>query len=182
MPDAARPGLRHRVIHYRAGPTLSRERAAARISAYVYGNIIAFAALVPQTTSDVEHGHALGKVLGLTASTALAHMFAEIVAGGVKADDPVSLAETRQELRDSLPIVTSAVFVCVMLAAAWAGWLPARAALIISDVYLLVRMMLIPFVVERLRSTKPSARTVVTGIVAAGAAAGIALLKVLVSH
>ncbi|MEU4690897.1 hypothetical protein [Actinoplanes sp. NPDC023714] len=57
------PTLRDRILRYRADPGLSRDQAAARISAYVYGNIIVFATMVPLGVADLSHGHGALPVL-----------------------------------------------------------------------------------------------------------------------
>ncbi|MCO8271639.1 hypothetical protein M1L60_13665 [Actinoplanes sp. TRM 88003] len=176
------PNLRDRVVRYRADGDLSGERAAARISAYLYGNIIVFATLVPLTDEDAAHGHALTLVLGVAVSTYLAHVFSEIVGHNARAGAPMTRHEIRHELRDSQPVVSSAVLPCLLLAAAWAHWIEGSAATLISEIYLLVRMALVGFLVERLRSQKPSFRTLLAGLALAAVAAAISLLKAVLGH
>ncbi|MBB5628061.1 hypothetical protein [Sphaerisporangium krabiense] len=174
--------LRERVVHYRASKALPREQAAARISAYVYGNIIIFAAIVPMTRDDVAHGHALQLVSGVAFSTFLAHVFAELIGHNARSDDTPTRAVIRHELRDAGPIATTAFVPCLLMAAAWAGWLPGMTAIVASDVYLLLRLALVGLIVERLRSSRASARTLLAGPALAAVAAAIALLKVTVGH
>ncbi|MBL7255758.1 hypothetical protein [Paractinoplanes lichenicola] len=174
--------LRDRVVRYRADENISGERAAARISAYLYGNIIVFATLVPLREEDAVHGHSLTLVLGVALSTYLAHVFAEIVGHNARAGEPMSRAAIWHELRDSQPIASSAIVPCLLLAAAWAGWIDGGRATWISEIYLLVRMALVGLLIERLRSEKPSFRTLLAGIALAVVAAGISLLKALLGH
>lgn len=173
---------RERIIRYRADRALTREQAAARISAYVYGNIILFAALVPMTEADAAHGHALQVLAGVAVSTLLAHVFAELIGHNVREEKPLTLGAIRHELRDAGPIATTATVPALLMAAAWAGWLPGVAAIAASDVYLLLRLAAIGLIVERLRSSRVSPRTLLAGIGLAAVAAAIALLKVTVSH
>ncbi|MEV6981929.1 hypothetical protein AB0M95_11810 [Sphaerisporangium sp. NPDC051017] len=175
-------GLRERIVHYRASRTLTREQAAARVSAYVYGNIILFAAIVPMTAKDAAHGHALQVVSGVAVSTFLAHVFAELIGHNARTDEGLTRAMIRHELRDAGPIATTAVVPCLLMAAAWAHWLPGMAAIGTSDVYLLLRLALIGLVVERLRSDRASMRTLLAGLALAAVAAAIALLKVALGH
>ncbi|WP_157545714.1 hypothetical protein [Hamadaea tsunoensis] len=182
-----RPGLRERVVRYRADPHLSREQAADRISAYVYGNILAFAAVVPLTEHTVASGKAVWAVLGVSVSTLLAHVFAELLGAGVlstpgEGDGTGERVAWTQELRNSTPIVTSATVPCLLLVAGWAGWLPATATVVASEIYLLVRIALVGLVVERLHTERSTARTLLAGLAAAAIAAGIAVLKAVVAH
>jgi hypothetical protein len=175
-------GLRKRIVRFRADPTLTREQAAARISAYVYGNIIVFATTVPLTADDLRHGHGTLLVLGVAASTFLAHVFAEVIGHNVRAEQPLTRAELWHELRDSLPVLTSGLIPAALLFAGGLGWLPDRAAVVTSDIYLFVRMALIGLMVERLRSARPSARTLLAGVMLAVAAAAISALKIALGH
>lgn len=100
---------------------LSPESAASRISAYVYGNILVLAALVPITTSPEYIGIAI--VIGTALSTFIAHVFAESVAQSVRSGAQLTRSERIEELRDSVPILSSAVLPCLVLATAWVGWL-----------------------------------------------------------
>ncbi|GIF21536.1 hypothetical protein BJ973_005019 [Actinoplanes tereljensis] len=174
--------LRERVVHYRTERDMTGEQAAARISAYLYGNIITFAALLPLAKSDIEHGHSIQLLLGVAVTTFLAHVFAEIVGHHARAGQAMTRAEIWHELRDSRPIATSALIPALLLAAAAADWLSPDAALFCSEGYLLVRLALVGFLVERLRSDRVSPRTLLSGLALAAVAAGIAFLKVLLGH
>jgi hypothetical protein len=174
--------LRDRIVRYRADPTLPPEQAAARISAYVYGNIIVFATTVPLAAAELHHGHGALLVLGVAASTYLAHVFAEIIGRSVRSAQSMTGTELWHELRDSLPVLTSGMVPAALLLAGGLGWPPERAAVVISEVYLLVRMALIGLVVERLRSPRLSAHTLMAGVMLAAAAAVISGIKIALSH
>jgi hypothetical protein len=176
------PGLRERIVRYRADPALPREEAAARTSAYVYGNILVFAAMLALTEEDVHHAHAVLVVLGAAACTFLAHVFSEVIGRGMRSDQAMTRADLLHELRDSNPIVTSALFPGLLLTLGALDWLPAGAVLIASDVYLFVRMALIGLIIERLRGGRASPRMLLAGLAIAVLAAAIALLKVTISH
>lgn len=167
---------------YRANRELTGEQAAARISAYVYGNIIVFATMVPLAGPDAAHGHGLQVVSGVAVSTFLAHVFADLVGHQAHGAAPLTRAEVRQELRNSGPVGTSALVPCLALAAAWAGWLSGPAAIVVAEVYLLARIALVGLAVERLRATRPSLWMLLAGPVLAAVAAAIAVLKVVLSH
>ncbi|MGI5157152.1 hypothetical protein [Microbispora sp. CA-102843] len=174
--------LRDRIVHFRANRTLTGERAAARISAFVYGNVIVFAAMVPLTEEDATRWHALQVVLGVAVSTFLAHVFAELVGHSSRADERLTRAEIWNELRDSRPIATTALVPSLLMAVASAGWLPGTTALIASEIYLLARIAIIGLVMERLRSRRSSMRALLAGLVLASTAAVITFLKVALGH
>ncbi len=171
-----------RVVGYHADRTLTGEQVAARISAYLYGNIIVFATLVPLDAESAEHGHALQLVAGVAASTYLAHVFAEIVGHHARAGAAMTRTEVVHELRDSLPIASSALVPALLFVGAWLGWYSVPTAVLISEGYLLIRLASIGLLVQRLRDVKPSLRTLRSGLLLGAVAAGIALLKVALGH
>ncbi|GAA1613365.1 hypothetical protein GCM10009828_046720 [Actinoplanes couchii] len=174
--------MRDRIIRYRADPALSREQAAARISAYVYGNILVFAATVPLTVDNLHHGHAALLVLGTAVSTCVAHVFADVVGHNVRSGEAMSRAHLWHELRDAFPIVTSGLIPVLLFVAGGQEWIPGRTAILLAEGYLLLRMALIGLLMERLRSKRASFRTMLSGFALAGAAAAISLLKVALGH
>lgn len=68
------------------GESLPAADAASRTSAYVYGNILVLAALVPLSIADVRSGTAVLIVLGTAVSTFFAHLFAETVGGSMRVE------------------------------------------------------------------------------------------------
>ncbi|BAL88090.1 hypothetical protein AMIS_28700 [Actinoplanes missouriensis 431] len=182
MGDGDPGDLRDRLVQYRANRRLPSAQAGARISAYVYGNIIAFASVVALKPADLGHGHALALVAGVTVSTFVAHVFADLVGSNADDDETMTGSALRHELRDSMPVVTSALVPCVLMGVGWAGWLNPRTVIAASAFYLMVRMALVGFVIERLRHRRPSPRTLVAGLALAVAAAAIGLLKTVLSH
>lgn len=177
-----RQGFRERVVRYRADPDLSREAAAARITAYVYGNILAFATLVPLTAEDVHHYHATLLLLGVAASTYLAHIFSDMIGNRVRDDEQPTRAHALHEMRNATPIITSAVVPAIVLALAALDRFTADHAILASEIYLFVRMALIGLLVQRLRAERPSGHNLIAGLLLAAAAGGIALVKVNLAH
>ena len=176
------PTVRDRIVRYHANPGLPREDAAARISAYVYGNILIFASILAMDESDVQHGSAVVVELGVAFSTFLAHVFSEVIGRHVRSGTPATRSDVLHELRDSFPIITSALIPCLLLTAGAADWLPVPTAITASEIYLFVRLALVGFVVERLLARRASPRTLLAGVLMAVIAAGIALLKVTLSY
>ncbi|MDR6319665.1 hypothetical protein [Actinoplanes couchii] len=170
------------IVRFRADPSLPREQAAARISAYVYGNIITFATIVPFTADTVRHGHAALVVLGVAASTYIAHVFAELV-GHRAHDRPPAPGGFVRGLRDALPIFSSALVPALFLLAGSRGSIEAGAAVTASEIYLLIRMSLVGLIIERLRpSDRARGWPVLSGVLLAAAAAAVSLIKAALGH
>lgn len=161
---------------------VSREAAAARISAYIYGNILIFAGMLTLREADVHRGRAAGIELGVALSTLLAHAFAEVVGRSVRSGTPATRSDVLHVVRDSAPIVTSALVPCLLLAAGALDWLSPPTVIITAEIYLFVRLALIGLVADRLRGHRRSPRTLLAGVVIALVAAGIAALKVATGH
>ncbi|NKY33456.1 hypothetical protein HGA13_10280 [Nocardia speluncae] len=159
---------------------LDRGKAASRISAYIYGNILVLAALVPIVTAEKHLGILV--VLGTALSTFIAHSFAETVARTVREHRTPTLADRLRELRNSVPILTSAVLPCVVLAAGWLDWLQPRTAQIIAELIILIRIGGIVFVIGRLRGQRPTRATAVAAVLLTLAATLVVIIKIALTH
>lgn len=159
---------------------LEHERAAARTSAYIYGNILALAALIPVMRSPETLGMAI--VIGTALSTYIAHTFAEGVGESIRADRTLTTAERIESLRDSVPILTSAVLPAVILATAWFGLLEPRTAQLIAEIVLILRIGSISYVISRLRGEKVGMSTHVVACALAVIATVIVVVKVVLTH
>ncbi len=135
--DSDANALLHGPLFSRRMP-LDRGNAASRISAYIYGNVLVLAALVPIVTGPKYVGIAI--VLGTALSTFVAHVFAEAVGHTVRQGTPLTRAEKLAELRNSVPILSSAVLPCVILGIGWLGWLEPRTAQLLAEVAVLARI------------------------------------------
>jgi hypothetical protein len=161
-----------------AGRTrLTREDAASRITAYVYGNIVALATIAPMTVDAAESGQGLLYLLATAFSTFLAHTFAESIGRRARSDHRLTADAIRAELRDSMPVLTSSLIPAALLAGAWVTDMPGLMAEIIAIAYLVIRLALLGPVVSRLRGERPSLRTFVAGVALAVVGIGIALVK-----
>jgi hypothetical protein len=117
-------GWYRHVVSRPRGP-LPPERAASRLSAYVYGNILALGPVAFATARTIDDGAAAALVVGTGATTFLAHIFAHFVAHATVAGHEPSRADQRQhaaeELRDAVPIASSAFAPAVLLMLGWLG-------------------------------------------------------------
>ncbi len=170
----------HRPLLSRRVP-LDRENAAARISAYVYGNILILAALIPITVARSD-SRVVAIVAGTAISTFLAHIFAESVGKSVRSGEQLSTRERLAEVRDSLPVLSSAVVPILVLATAYVGWLEPFTAQVIAEVTILIRIASMVFVITRLRGQRPSGSTLLAAAVLAIAATAVVVLKVVLTH
>jgi len=174
-------GLRDRIVRYRAEEALPAADMSARIAAYIYGNIIIFAALVPMDAEKIEHGHALSVSVGATVTTFLAHLLAELVGTSAVTDEP-DHSLLGHELRNSLPIISTAMVPCLLLAAATWDLLSADTALLVAQLYLIIRIAIVGLVIERLRSTRISGRGLLAGVALALVAGAVVAAKAYLGH
>lgn len=199
------------ILTRRRGDPLRPDRAASRLSAYVYGNTMVLAALVTASAHAVENGEAVWLVLGTGLTTYIAHVFADLVAGSsipeahghdthadgsqapdtraptIQASGPdrpgdAARAHVRHELRDATPIISSAILPAIALALGWADVLPTAWAHGIAGAVVVLRIASVPIVVERVRGNEVSVKVIVAGIGTAALAAVVVVLKVLLAH
>ncbi len=176
-PGPAEPGRArrpdHRTWYHRREP-LGPHEASRRLSAYVYGNILILAALVPfQEDTDVRH--AMVVVIGTALSTFIAHAFSEFLGG----DGPV---HPRALLRESLPILTTALVPLLLLLISRVGRLEASTAVLVAELVIIGRIASTGMVAARLRDEKSRLRILLSGIIVGGIALLIVLLKVALTH
>ena len=153
---------------------LPLEDAQHRITAFLYGNIIVLAALVPIGLHEVTVGD-VGSVLGIAASTFLAHVFANAVTS------TWSRESLRRELRDSAPILTSGVVPALLLATVLLG-VPSLTAVLLSELLLVVRLALLGLLVARLHGTTAPGAAVRAGLGIALVALVIVVVKSVLTH
>ena len=158
------------------------------MSAYVYGTLLALAAVVVVDPHAIEDGSAVLVVLGTTATTFLAHVFAEIVAYRAIGDvadertDHVRARAAADELRDALPIASSGALPAFFLALGWLGALSATWAYALAGAGPIVRIALAEVAIQRLQDRPMTLRVLVGALVTAAVATAIVAIKVLVAH
>ncbi|MEV0355507.1 hypothetical protein AB0H71_05515 [Nocardia sp. NPDC050697] len=171
--------LLHRPL-FASGLPLERDRAAARVSAYVYGNVLILAALIPIPVSPGHVGILI--VVGVALSTFVAHAFAESIGQGIRENRTLTAADRRAELRDSLPILTAAVLPCAVLACAWLGWLEPRTAQLLAEGTVLARIGGTAFVVRRVEGRRPQRSTLIQALLVTAVATAVVVVKVILTH
>ena len=171
--------LIHRPLFARRAP-LDADNAASRISAYIYGNILVLAALVPIVTGEKYVGILV--VLGTAISTFVAHAFAEMVGHSVREGTTFGPDDRRREVRNSMPILSSAVLPCVILAIGWIGWLAPSTAQLLAEIAVVIRIGGIVFVIDRLKGARPSRTSMWIALGLTVLAVIVVLVKVILTH
>lgn len=166
-------GARSRRWYQRRTPLGSHE-ASRRLSAYVYGNILILAALVP-FQEETAAGHAIVVVIGTALSTFIAHAFSEYLGG----DGSV---HPRALVRESMPILTTALVPLLLLWLTRVTALPMPRAVVIAEIVLIGRIASTGMVAARLRDEKSHLRIMLAGVLVAAVALGIVVLKVALTH
>lgn len=166
----------------RFGRDLSRAEAASRITAFVYGNILVIAALVALHPDDLNGPKGVSYVVGTAVSTFLAHFIAESVGYRVRTDSQPHRSEVVHELRDAMPIISSATLPAVLMVTALLGWLNTSTALQLAILATVGRLGLLVWVVSRLRGEQPSWRTFRSGLLLAVVCLIVAALKWWLTH
>lgn len=186
------PGFLTALTRREGGRLLSPERAARRVSAFAYGNILVLSVVVVSESHAVENRQAAWLVLGTTVSTFFAHVFAEWLSHGITARRPgetegpePSKMDVPAALRDALPIITSGTLPFIILVIGSfeviALFDPPGAQLCAAAI-IIVRIGFLGLVVERLQSSKVSWRTIASGVGVAAVAAVITVVKVVLTH
>lgn len=155
---------------------LDPKDASQRISAFLYGNILALAALVTVLSDEELTVRAVWVVLGTTVSTYVAHVVAE----GIGHDLPWS--RWPHLMRESWPILTSGVAPALVLGAGLIGMLPVAVAVLLAPSVVLVRLALTGVLVARLRGDASSLRVVLTGVGVAVVGLLVVSLKLWLTH
>jgi hypothetical protein len=157
------------------------EDYASRISAYVYGNILVLTALIP-LNNDTTLTRAGFIVIGTSLSTFVAHAFAESVGRSARSGRQLTTTERVQELRDSVPVLTSGFVPAVVVGMGGLGWIEIGTALLLAEIWVVTRIASITFVITRLRGERPNTHTLVGSLVLGAIAVAIVAVKLFLTH
>ena len=156
------------------------ERARARVSAYVYGNILVLGAVATATPHTLHNGHAALVVVATTVTTYAAHVLAHAVGRSVgEEEDPETNAE---ELRDAMPIITSGSVPTLLLVLAWLTDYDGRLLQLVAAGVVVLRLAGIGHLVSHLSGRPVDRRSRWVGLVVAGISAVIVVFKVWLLH
>jgi hypothetical protein len=168
----------------REGPheDLSREEAANRITAFVYGNILVITALVALHPDDLAGPKGVAYVVGTTLSTFVAHVVAESVGFRVRTDVRPERSFVVHGLRDAVPILTSATLPTVLMITAVLERVSTTTALQLAIAATVVRLAGLGWVVGHVRGERSSWRALVSGFALAAVCVAAAVLKWWLTH
>jgi hypothetical protein len=162
-------------------PILTLAQASARITAYVYGNIVVLGALLSMTPDAAVSTAGALTIVAAGVSTFIAHSFAEMMGHRVAHGSRSVVRAALTAMRGSLPIVSSAIVPIGLLAiGGWLGW-PNAPVHLAAALFICARIGLIGATAERFRGRPSSRRFVIVGIVIGASAAAVAIAKVLVA-
>ena len=156
--------------------------AASRTEAYVYGNVLVLAVLVPLSTVELSSGAGVLIVLGTAISTFLAHLFASAVGASMRVGQRLGWAELRHHVRDAVPILTSGLVPAALLVLAWLDAGSQNVVLITAELLLIVRIGGTGIVAGRLRGERSSLRLLLTGVGLSLVGVVVVAIKVVLAH
>ncbi|WP_051637014.1 hypothetical protein [Rhodococcus sp. UNC363MFTsu5.1] len=159
---------------------LDVEDSASRISAYVYGNILVLTALIPLNNASTTHAALV--VVGTSLSTFVAHAFAESVGRSARIGRPLTTAEHLEELRDSVPILTSGLVPAAVVGLSALGAFEQQTALLLAELWVVSRIAGLGIVITRLRGEKLSRRSLRACFVLAFVAIAVVAVKLFLTH
>ncbi len=90
--------------------------------------------------------------------------------------------EILDELRDAVPIMSSAIWPAIILALGYHDLIPTQVAQLVSGCVIVIRIASVPIVTERVRGNRLDMRMLIAGLIAAGLAAVIVMLKTFLGH
>lgn len=165
-----------------SGEPLTVERQRLRVAAYIYGNILVLAAIAVATGSSIDSGYATLVVAVTTVTTFLAHVIAQNVGQQLGREPGAHRPHALQELRDALPILFSGIVPAAILILGDIELISSEFAQLGAALWVVGRLSLMGFLVERLSGRRPTWRTLSGGIGLAMACAAIVVVKVLFAH
>ena len=160
---------------------LPRDRAAARISAYVYGNILVLGAVAVARPEDVEDLQAVTIVLGTALTTYAAHVLAHLVGGSVTSDSDGGHHD-RDALRDAAPILTSAIAPALVLLVGPSLDVPVPVVHALAAASVVLRLAGMRFLIDRVVGRRPGWTSLGGGLWLAVVSSVIVALKLVLTH
>jgi TRAP-type C4-dicarboxylate transport system permease small subunit len=156
---------------------------ARRVSAFLYGNILVLSALVVLPPEALQTTRGFVYVLGVAFSTFVAHVMSDLFAHLLRHPDGEGLAaKLPGDLRDAVPIASSAMPATVVLVAAWLGWIQADLAWAIAIGVTLVPLSLLGPIAAWIAREPFSLWPLSAGVLLALLIGVIALLKAVLTH
>jgi hypothetical protein len=164
-------------------PDLSVERARSRVGAYVYGNILALAAIVATSPERIADWSAVVIVVATSATTFFAHVVAHNIGQAIgRTHDDDARLRLAQQTRDAVPIVSSGAVPAALLALGAVGWLPPGLSQLLAWAFVVVRLASTGIVVRRISGSASPFAGLWSGFGLAAIGVVIAVLEVVLTH
>ena len=157
---------------------LPSDDAARRVSAWIYGTVLALAGLTLVTPQMSDEGGGAAVLVGIGVGTLLAHIFADLIGEEVRERRKLTHDERREVLRDLLPVLTGMLPPAALLAL---GTLPSVSGpwmLGLAFAITLLRLPLVAVIVAARTGRHP----LWSLFVVSGLGILIVVVKVLISH
>jgi hypothetical protein len=167
--------LRRRIV-------LAVGRARARVTAYVYGNILVLAAVAGAGEQSIDSGSAVVLVLATAVTTYLAHVVALSVGSRLGRPDGPRSEHLRQELRDAAPIITSGLLPAALLLLGYLDVIASEWTQLLAAAWVVVRLAGIGIQVERVSGAPAPRSAFWSGVTLAVVSAVVVTLKVMFAH
>jgi hypothetical protein len=152
--------------------------AARRVSAWIYGTVLAIAGLTLVTPEMSDEGGGAAILIGIGLGTLVAHIFADLIGEEVRERRKLTNDERRAILRDLLPVLTGMLPPAALLAL---GTLPSVSGpwmLALAFAVTLLRLPLIAVIVAARTGRHP----VWSLFIVCGLGVIVVVIKVLFSH
>jgi hypothetical protein len=174
--------LEHSITSSRFVPgwvlALPSEDAARRVSAWIYGTVLALAGLALVTPEMSDEGGGAALLIGIGLGTLLAHIFADFIGEEVRERRRLTSAERRELLRDLLPVLTGMLPPAVLLAI---GTLPSVSGPWMLGLAFAVTLLRLPLVAV-IVAARTGRRPLWSLFFVSGLGVLIVVVKVLISH
>jgi hypothetical protein len=157
---------------------LPSEDAARRVSAWIYGTVLALAGLVLVTPKMSDEGGGAAVLIGIGLGTLLAHVFADLLGEEVRERRRLTRVERNEILRDLLPVLTGMLPPAALLALGSLDSVSGPWMLGLAFAITLARLPLVAVIVAARTGRHP----IWSLFIVSGFGVLIVVVKVLVSH
>ena len=157
---------------------LPSDDAARRVSAWIYGTVLALAGLVLVSPKMSDEGGGAAVLIGIGVGTLLAHVFADLIGEEVRERRKLTSAERNTILRDLLPVLTGMLPPAALLALGTLDSVSGPWMLGLAFAITLLRLPLVAVIVAARTGRHPMWSLVVVS----GVGILIVVVKVLISH
>ena len=163
-------------------PRHTPEVARQRLTAHIYGTILALAALAATSVEQVFSCQVVAVVVVIGFSFFVAHLFADFVGSQIDEGESTDSSEPFRMLRESLPILSAITIPMLLLTGSWLDLIDPTLALRGAQLYAIVRIALTGFFVSKYQRRPATGATWLTCLLLAVLATAVVALKIALGH